>query len=221
MMVDYGKVAVVTRAFNRLEYTTQCVSRVRNATDYPNYEHIVINQASTDGTQEWLDWITRMENGWFSRVRPIHNERNSGDWGGMRDAVNHVGDAEYIVQLDNDILVPQGWLTALVDVLNKTGGSSVMLKREGVGGTIPVTKNIDWGRYQGGEVNGSVACYVCRRVQFFDVVKSIRSCDHISRSLGRPAYKITSLRCYHMDGYSKDGYIQKEKYGPANAKQVL
>lgn len=221
-MSEPGKVAIVTRAFNRLEYTTQCVGRVRERTTYPNYEHIVINQASSDGTRQWLDWITSMENGWFSHVRPIHNDHNSGDWGGMRDSLSHIVDAEYIVQLDNDILVPSCWLTAMVDVLGRTGGAAVMLKRSGVQQVMPVTGSHEWGSLHGGVVPRSVACYICRSERFRKVASNIRSCDHLGNAIGRPVYKIENLGCHQIEGFDgPQSYVQHEKYGPSEKHQVL
>ena len=39
---------------NKLEYTIRCIESVRRYTRYGNYEHIIINNNSSDGTKEWF-----------------------------------------------------------------------------------------------------------------------------------------------------------------------
>ena len=220
------KVSIVTRARNRLEYTVQCVSAVRNNTHYP-YEHLVINQASTDGTREWLDWIATMPSEWYSRVRAVHSPTNTGDWGGMLASLDLIADdSEYIVQLDNDIFVPKGWLKTMVAVLEGTDAAAVMLRRIGVGGTIKVSNDrvvyYDDADCHGseryvvaGEVPKVVACYVCRRREFERVAPKLRGVGLLALKLDGPALKITSLSCEQMEGFrGKDlPYVQKVKYG--------
>jgi len=49
-----SRVNIVTRAFNRLEYT---ILNIRNTYEVSNqhpYTHIIIEQNSSDGTKEWL-----------------------------------------------------------------------------------------------------------------------------------------------------------------------
>ena len=47
------KVSIITRCYNKLEYTIRCIESVARNTEYDNYEHIIVNNNSNDGTTEW------------------------------------------------------------------------------------------------------------------------------------------------------------------------
>jgi glycosyltransferase involved in cell wall biosynthesis len=86
-----------------LEYTIQTVNCVRQTAD-ADYEHIIIDQASTDGTHKWFMWINQNLN-WFKNLKYVRMPTNLGDWGGMVAGLNYISPgSKYIVQLDNDIL---------------------------------------------------------------------------------------------------------------------
>ena len=106
-----SKISVIIRCFNRLEYSIQCIQSVIDNTQYPNYDIIVVNNHSLDGTKEWLNWICNYSNR-YSHMRSLHLEENLGDYGGLVRGFEET-DSEFIVKLDNDIIVPSGWLTAL------------------------------------------------------------------------------------------------------------
>ena len=224
-----GKVSIVTRARNRLEYTVQTVATIRKNTHWPNYEHLVINQASSDGTREWLDWIAQMPSRWYDKVRAIHSPTNTGDFGGMRAAMDYVADdSEYIVKHDNDIIVPPCWLHWMVALLESTDAAAVMLKRIGVGAVLKVSDERDLrldSKYmlgckcacRAGELKAHrvAACYICRTSEFKRVAPKVTGDGDVAGAIGRPAMKITSLTCEQLEGFrGKDRpYVQKEKYG--------
>ena len=62
------KVAVITRAYNRLEYTIQHINCINDNTTYSNYKHYIINNNSNDGTKEWLDWIRKYNITWYPHL---------------------------------------------------------------------------------------------------------------------------------------------------------
>ena len=98
------KVSIITRAYNKLEYTIKCIDSVGRNTLYGNYEHIIINNNSDDGTKEWLDWITQNGMSYFKKVKAFHMDINHGDWGGMLKGLDLVSEeSEYNVQMENDI----------------------------------------------------------------------------------------------------------------------
>lgn len=135
-----SKVNIVTRAFNRLEYT---VLNIRNTYEMSNlhpYTHIIIEQNSTDGTKEWLK---SMEKEKFYPLKVKYNETNTGDAGGMKDGYNLCDDdCEYIMQLDNDLMpITEDFISKLESVMDenpKIGG--IMLRRKGVGHKVGLTK---------------------------------------------------------------------------------
>lgn len=48
------KTSIVILTHNQLEYTKLCIESIRKYTKKNSYEMIVVDNASIDGTQEWL-----------------------------------------------------------------------------------------------------------------------------------------------------------------------
>ena len=158
------KVCIIIRAYNRLEYTIQAISHIIRNTEYPNYEILVVNNGSQDGTEQWLNWVSQNSPFYSEKVRFIHSEKNLGDWGGLVHGAA-LTDAEYVMQVDNDILVPYmvkninmaekpdissfylnpqfKWLDILVELIEKTNYRVIMCKRLGVKTNLePLSKTI-------------------------------------------------------------------------------
>lgn len=49
-----ARVNIIIRAFNRLEYTVLTIREINRLAGYDDYKMIVVDQASTDGTGQWL-----------------------------------------------------------------------------------------------------------------------------------------------------------------------
>ena len=96
-------IIILTR--NNLEYTKMCLESIRRYTPEP-HEIIVVDNGSTDGTIEYLE---AQED-----VKLIKNGLNLGfalgNNLGLREARG-----EYIVILNNDTVVTEGWLTKLIN----------------------------------------------------------------------------------------------------------
>jgi len=104
-----------------------------------DYEHIIINQNSTDGTRQFLNSL--LYEG-FYKLKVKHNEENTGDAGGMKDGFDMISpDCRYIMQLDNDSYpLTEDFIQKLVDAMDtdpKIG--TIMMKREGVGHILEMT----------------------------------------------------------------------------------
>jgi len=158
-------ISIITRCRNRLEYTAQVLDAVRSNTKC-DYEHIIIDNDSSDGTREWFNWMLVNTDSWYNHVTYCRMTRNYGDWGGML-AGFLIARGDYIVQLDNDIIPCEGWLTAMLTVLNKTSYKVVMLKRDNVAWELkPLStpKIIDG--LEVTRVERAVACYMMSRESF-------------------------------------------------------
>ena len=118
-------ISIITRCRNRLEYTIRTVQQVQKS-HYRDFEHIIIDNASSDGTPEWFRWMNANTKG-LSNLSYYRYSVNTGDWGGMLAALPLLSkDCKYVVQLDNDIIVPGNWLDAMKTVLEKTDYKVVM-----------------------------------------------------------------------------------------------
>jgi GT2 family glycosyltransferase len=95
--------------YNHAVFTRGCmISLLANTPIWPEYEIIVIDNASSDGTVESLESLAKQQ----PRIRLIQNTSNRG----FAPAVNqglHVARGDVLVVLNNDTLVPPGWLTGL------------------------------------------------------------------------------------------------------------
>jgi len=98
-------VSIVIPLFNQLAYTKQCVKSLRcNTID--NTEVLLIDNCSSDGTSEYLATCTDL--------KVIRNPVNLGCAGAWNQGVRETR-SEWVVILNNDVIVPSGWLNGLLD----------------------------------------------------------------------------------------------------------
>jgi len=213
------EISIITRCRNRLEYTIQTVQNVQK-TAYGSFVHIIIDNDSTDGTGQWFKWMN--QNTVLKNLIYYHFTENHGDWGGMLLSQKLLAkDCRYIVQLDNDIIVPPDWLTALKTVLDNTGYEVVMLRRENVLWKLkPLTIPANISGYLAARIERPVACFMMSRL-FFDkcctgipASKGMQSKYLIAQLSGRKIGKIINVTCSEIDSLT-----QRELYNPKN-KQV-
>jgi GT2 family glycosyltransferase/tetratricopeptide (TPR) repeat protein/protein-L-isoaspartate O-methyltransferase len=107
--------SIVIPVWNRRDLTEQCLVRlaaVTAATDGCDYEVILVDNGSSDTTPELLSMLS-------GDVRVIRNEQNRG----FAAACNQGAKASrgrYLVFLNNDTLPLEGWLTALVQEVERS-----------------------------------------------------------------------------------------------------
>lgn len=97
---------IITTTYNRKKYLKQCIESLNNQT-YRNYEHIIVDGYSTDGTYELVKKLTKK-----SQNKPIILQREPK---GVYDAINYAleyatGDYIHILNSDdyfynNDVLM--------------------------------------------------------------------------------------------------------------------
>jgi GT2 family glycosyltransferase len=108
----YPKVSIAILTYNNLDYTKICLESVFNRTSYLNYEVIVVDNASTDGTQEYLRVLADKE----EKLRIILNNENVGFASGNNQAAK-IAEGKYLILLNNDTVVPHGWVSRLLKYL--------------------------------------------------------------------------------------------------------
>jgi GT2 family glycosyltransferase len=99
-------VSIIVLSYNNLTLTKECLESIEKYTNYLNYEVIIVDNASTDGTQDYLKK-------YFFHHTLILNTENKGAMGNNCGIKASRG--EYIVFLSNDTLVTPGWLTTMVN----------------------------------------------------------------------------------------------------------
>ncbi|HYP26235.1 MAG TPA: glycosyltransferase [Blastocatellia bacterium] len=103
------RASIVIVTYNNLALTRLCVESVIRNTDYPNYEVIVVDNDSSDQTRGYLRYIASRD----PRVSIILNRKNEGFARANNQGIAH-STGERIVLLNNDTVVPPGWLTRLL-----------------------------------------------------------------------------------------------------------
>jgi GT2 family glycosyltransferase/glycosyltransferase involved in cell wall biosynthesis len=100
------EVSVIIPVFNQLQFTHACLASLQTAQERPRFEVIIVDDCSTDKTTEVVPQI--------HGVVYLRNETNSGFIVSCnRGAAKARG--KYLAFLNNDTLVSDGWLSALVD----------------------------------------------------------------------------------------------------------
>jgi N-acetylglucosaminyl-diphospho-decaprenol L-rhamnosyltransferase len=109
-MIPLARVSLVIPVYNQLLHTMQCLESILRLPDKVG-EIIVVDNASTDGTPEYLNSVG---------VMVIRNATNLGCAKAWNQGVEaSKGDAVGI--LTNDIVVTLGWLPALLRFMEETG----------------------------------------------------------------------------------------------------
>jgi len=98
----------VIPTYNRREDVVECLRSIQKL-DYPNYEIIVVDNGSTDGTGDAIERL-------FQEVKLIKSERNLGVTGGRNLGAKH-SSGEYIFFLDHDTTVGRNTLNELMSVM--------------------------------------------------------------------------------------------------------
>ncbi|WP_259069812.1 glycosyltransferase family 2 protein [Mucilaginibacter sp. X4EP1] len=102
------KVAVVILNWNGKKYLQRFLPSVLSSV-WPNLEIIVGDNASTDGSVEFI----RQE---YPSVSIIQNDANYGFTGGYNKVLEHV-DADYYILLNSDVEVAPGWIAPVINLM--------------------------------------------------------------------------------------------------------
>lgn len=99
-----GKTSIVILTYNELHLTKKCIDSIKKYTPSDQYELIIVDNASTDGTKEYVREL--------EAVIVIENEENQGFAKGCNQgAKKATGDS--ILFLNNDTMVTENWLSPL------------------------------------------------------------------------------------------------------------
>lgn len=108
--MTYPKVSIIILNWNGLKNTIECLESLKKIT-YPNYEMIVVDNASEGNDADIL------EEKYKDYIRVIRNKENLGFAGGNNVAIRQVlkeGKSDYILLLNNDTIVEPNFLNELV-----------------------------------------------------------------------------------------------------------
>ena len=102
--------SIVIPLFNKVEYTTQCLTTIAEHTDPALYEVVLVDNGSTDGTGYLLDQLD-------GDVQIVRNAENLGFAQGSNQGAQ-VARGRHLVFCNNDVEVRPCWLEPLLAVLD-------------------------------------------------------------------------------------------------------
>jgi len=109
------RASIVVLCYNGLEETTRpCLESIVANTASGAYELVIVDNGSTDGTVDYIKAFSAR----LPYVRIQLNDHNKGYAGGNNDGIR-LAHGQYIILLNNDTLVPAGWLDRLLNLFNE------------------------------------------------------------------------------------------------------
>jgi GT2 family glycosyltransferase len=113
----FSLLSVVIVTYGNRELNRLCLDSVLARTEWPNFEVLVVDNGSTDGTRELLEAAAAGD----ARIRPILFDENRGYPAGANAGLAGARGSS-LVLLNNDTVVTRGWATALLRHLARDPG---------------------------------------------------------------------------------------------------
>lgn len=191
MVEKFEPVSIIMPVLNNLQYTKNFMESFKKKTT-PNYELIIINNASTDGTREYLESIQD------NKMIIVNNEENIGVAPSWNQGIK-LAKYDYICIVNNDIeFMTPNWLNEMQLILKKspekvywTSPATYYDKKKPIcsGARISHYEQLRYGPFDSAYV--VACCFMCPRKAFdelglFDekfAMKYYEDLDYINRIL--------------------------------------
>jgi GT2 family glycosyltransferase/glycosyltransferase involved in cell wall biosynthesis len=105
----FKRASIIIVTYNNLNYNRLCLQSIFDKTAYPDFEVIVIDNNSLDGTAQFLKEFERKH----LNIRVVLNDTNAGFAAANNQGLG-IATGEYVVFLNNDTIVTPGWLSRLI-----------------------------------------------------------------------------------------------------------
>jgi GT2 family glycosyltransferase len=175
------EISIIMVTFNSLHETTvPCLDSIFKHTGNEDYEVIVVDNNSSDGTPTYLTERALRE----PRLRCVLNTVNRGFAGGNNDGIR-AASGRFLVLLNNDTQVSEGWLTGLRTSLQEDGsiglvgpvsnavGNEQKIFTSGVTPAEILAEGAAWVRHSRGDA------YETERLGFFCVALRRETADKV------------------------------------------
>jgi len=113
-------VSIIIPVFNQIKHTLNCLKSIERFTPKTSFEVIVIDDCSTDQTEENLKY-----------VKGITYQKNPENLGFLKSCnqAASIAKGDYIFFLNNDTMVTAGWLDSLVEVFKSHPDAGIVGSR--------------------------------------------------------------------------------------------
>lgn len=122
--------SVVTALFNGLDYTKKYLASLESTLQGVEYELILVDDGSSDGTRDFLGGLEQGRN-----LKVILNEENLG-FAKSNNLACWQATGDYLLFLNNDLLLSPGWLEPMMSALRRTHAWMGHRRRAGVVGNV-------------------------------------------------------------------------------------
>ena len=141
LLQTVSRASIIIVTYNNLALSKLCLESVLRNTEYPDVEIIVVDNDSKDDTPAYLRQLAKLE----PSVKVILNEKNHGFAKANNQGIE-LATGEIIVLLNNDAIVPPGWLSRLLRHLDdpKVGLVGPVTNFVGNEAKIPVNYKTWW-----------------------------------------------------------------------------
>ncbi|MHB1679699.1 MAG: glycosyltransferase family 2 protein [bacterium] len=128
--VNIIDISIIIPVYNNIEYTKNCLNSIFKNHPLVNFEIIIADNGSNDGTKEYLeklkkniDGIAEVNNsGKFNIINIISNNENLGFAKACNQAAK-IANGKYLLFLNNDTYVLKGAIDELFNTIEKAGDS--------------------------------------------------------------------------------------------------
>jgi GT2 family glycosyltransferase len=103
--------------YNRLDLTKQTLDNIFETTKYP-FKFSIVDNASSDDTVNYLiKYFSNIKNEFYRGGKLLVNSKNLGIGVGRNQTLLLAGESDYYATLDNDIKVPDNWLSDCINII--------------------------------------------------------------------------------------------------------
>ena len=102
---DAPLVSIVVLAYNKVEFTKQCIESIYKYTEGIDYELVVVNNGSSDGTHVYFESLPKK--------RVVYIEKNQGPCYGFNEGIK-AAKGRYVACVCNDFIFTKNWLSNLI-----------------------------------------------------------------------------------------------------------
>lgn len=215
----FPKISVVTPTRNRLSKLQACVESVL-ASSYPPdcFELVVVNDGSSDGTQNYLTHLAEQQN----QVRVLHQERQGPAAARNRGLASANG--ELIAFTDDDCTVTSDWLLSIAKAMENPNVNALGGRVYGVGDHVIASymehiRALEPNRFSDGQVRYLVTANACFRKSLLEELGGFdEKFQHAGEDVeisfrllqsGRNLDFFPSCRVYHHYENSSEEFLQR------------
>jgi GT2 family glycosyltransferase len=111
-------ISFIISLYNRLDLTQTCLNSLEQTVDHPDWEVIIVDDGSTDGTREFLATLP-------SRYRVLLNDTKQ-SYAANNNKAAALAQGHFLCLLNNDVVLTPGWLEPMLAAFDRFPDAGVV-----------------------------------------------------------------------------------------------